>query len=48
LDDEKHRVKIQQKGESNNSMGEPNQTRTIWRKIWKLSCPPKVRMVFGA
>jgi hypothetical protein len=43
LDDEKHQVKIRQKGESSNNMGEPNQTRTIWRKIWKLSFLPKVR-----
>jgi hypothetical protein len=43
LDDEKHQVKNQQKGESSSSVGEPNQSKAIWRKIWKLSCPPKVR-----
>jgi ribonuclease HI len=42
LDDEKHRLKTRQKGECSSNGREPKQNGAIWRKLWKLPCPPKV------
>jgi len=41
--DDKHQSNVRQKGESRCSSNTVNQAGVFWRKLWKISCPPKVR-----
>jgi len=43
LNDEKHRVKPHQRGESSSGGRHEKQTGAVWRKLWKIPCPSKVR-----